>query len=111
MRESIGIVGAGLIGRAWAIVFARAGHQVRLTDVDMAALARSHTLIGERLKDLNDFGLITESPAQVLARITCTDSLAAAVEGAALVQENVARRCKPSARFSPASTRCARPTA
>ena len=89
MKESIGIVGAGLIGRAWAIVFARAGHPVILNDVDTAALARAHALIGERLKDLRDFGLINESPAQVLERITCTDSLAAAVKGAALVQENV----------------------
>ncbi|HEY8012719.1 MAG TPA: 3-hydroxyacyl-CoA dehydrogenase NAD-binding domain-containing protein, partial [Dongiaceae bacterium] len=28
----VAVVGAGLIGRAWAICFARAGHEVALTD-------------------------------------------------------------------------------
>ena len=36
---TIGIVGVGLIGRAWANVFARAGWDVRLWDPDAAALA------------------------------------------------------------------------
>ena len=30
--NTVAIVGSGLIGRAWAIVFARAGWNVRLTD-------------------------------------------------------------------------------
>ena len=30
--EQIAIIGAGLIGRAWAMVFARAGHSVRIWD-------------------------------------------------------------------------------
>jgi 3-hydroxyacyl-CoA dehydrogenase len=89
MKEKIAIVGAGLIGRAWAIVFARAGHPVALTDVDSAALQRTHALIGERLADLKEFGLIDEAPEQVLARITCVASLADALKDAALAQENV----------------------
>ena len=32
MTESVAIVGAGLIGRAWAMIFARAGWDVRLFD-------------------------------------------------------------------------------
>ena len=35
----VAVVGAGLIGRAWAIVFARAGHPVRLHDADAATMA------------------------------------------------------------------------
>ncbi|MBL8382340.1 MAG: 3-hydroxyacyl-CoA dehydrogenase [Burkholderiales bacterium] len=89
MNPKIAIVGAGLIGRAWAIVFARAGHPVAMTDIDADALARAHELIGARLADLREFGLIDEAPAQVLARITCERTLAAAVADAALVQENV----------------------
>jgi len=38
--QRFAIVGAGLIGRAWAIVFARAGHAVTLTD-SAAGAARS----------------------------------------------------------------------
>jgi 3-hydroxyacyl-CoA dehydrogenase len=89
MKQKIAIVGAGLIGRAWAMVFARAGHPVAMTDVDAGALERTHALIGERLADLKEFGLITEAPATVLSRITCEADLAATVAGAALVQENV----------------------
>jgi 3-hydroxyacyl-CoA dehydrogenase len=89
MKQKIAIVGAGLIGRAWAIVFARAGHPVAMTDVDAAALSRTHALIGERLGDLKEFGLIEEAPEKVLARITCETSLAATLKDAVLVQENV----------------------
>ena len=30
--EKIAVIGSGLIGRAWATVFARAGHDVKLYD-------------------------------------------------------------------------------
>lgn len=32
MSGHIGVVGAGLVGSGWAIVFARAGYQVRIFD-------------------------------------------------------------------------------
>ena len=89
MNERIGIVGAGLIGRAWAIVFARAGCQVRLHDADPQALATCQQLLLENLSDLAQHGLIDETPAEVLARITAVSTLAEAVDGAVLVQENV----------------------
>ena len=37
-EEKIGITGAGLIGRAWAMVFARAGHAVALYDANPDAM-------------------------------------------------------------------------
>ena len=37
MRK-VGLVGVGLIGRAWANVFARAGWQVRVWDADAPSL-------------------------------------------------------------------------
>ena len=39
-KDVIGTVGAGLIGRAWACVFARAGHPVQLWDPEPALRAR-----------------------------------------------------------------------
>ena len=36
----IAIIGSGLIGRAWAVVFAHAGHQVVMQDTDAACLDR-----------------------------------------------------------------------
>ena len=89
MNEKIAIVGAGLIGRAWAIVFARAGCAVRVFDADAQALAQCQRLLLENIGDLAGHGLITEAPATVLARITPVATLAEALEGAALVQENV----------------------
>jgi L-gulonate 3-dehydrogenase len=89
MNERIGIVGAGLIGRAWAIVFARAGCQVAIYDEAPQALAACQSLLHENLVDLAEHGLIDEKPDTVMARITPASTLAEALEGAALVQENV----------------------
>jgi 3-hydroxyacyl-CoA dehydrogenase len=87
--EKIAIVGAGLIGCAWATVFARAGHPVALYDISTAALASARDSIGATLDGLYKGGLITEQPETVLQRITTTTALAEALQGAALVQENV----------------------
>lgn len=88
-KQPIAIVGTGLIGRAWAIVFARAGHEVRLFDAQPAAIAPCLSFIQDRLIDLKDHGLLNDEPAQVMARIHAKDSLAQALDGVALVQENI----------------------
>lgn len=84
----IGIVGAGLIGRAWAIVFARSGFNVALWDGDAKALEASVGTIGERLEDLRQAGLI-DDPAAVLGRIVPRSTLRQTVADAAYVQENL----------------------
>lgn len=88
-RERVAVVGAGLVGRAWAIVFARAGHPVRLHDAQPEAALAALQFIEARLHDLQGFGLLAEAPAAVLARIVPEPSLEAAVAGVALVQENI----------------------
>lgn len=89
MDERIAIIGAGLIGRAWAIVFARAGCTVSIYDAAPDALSACNKLLQENISDLERHGLIAEPTAAVLARITPVATLAGALEGAALVQENV----------------------
>ena len=89
MNEHIAIVGAGLIGRAWAIVFARAGCTVAIYDAAPEALAGCEKLLRENIADLAGHGLIAEAPDLVLARIRPVATLAAALQGAVLVQENV----------------------
>ncbi len=89
MNERIAIVGAGLIGRAWAIVFARAGCAVAIYDASAEALAGCQKLLRENISDLAQHGLISETPEVVLARISTVTTLAAALDGAVLVQENV----------------------
>ncbi|WP_407528922.1 3-hydroxyacyl-CoA dehydrogenase [Methylobacterium oryzisoli] len=83
----VAIVGAGLIGRSWAVVFARAGFEVRLTDVQEAALMAAPGHIEEALRQLAAHGLVADVPT-ILARVRTTPSLAEAVAGADLVQEN-----------------------
>jgi L-gulonate 3-dehydrogenase len=90
--EKIGIIGAGLIGRAWAMVFARAGHPVKLWDSDAAAVPNALRLIEEAARELRGFGLITEDPRIVSARVSGTTTLAEAVNDADYVQENTAER-------------------
>jgi len=88
--EKIAIIGAGLIGRAWATVFARAGHPVVMWDNDPAAVPRALKLIENGLKELKSFGLIDEAPATVAARLSGAPTLADAVRDADYVQENTA---------------------
>jgi 3-hydroxyacyl-CoA dehydrogenase len=90
--EKIGIVGAGLIGRAWAMVFARAGHPVKMWDADPAAVPKALGLIGEALEQLKEFGLLAEAPATVRARVSAAATLQDCVKEADYVQENVAER-------------------
>ena len=84
----IAIVGAGLIGRAWAISFARGGSTVALWDVDANAPAAALTTIGEMLPELKSHGLLDDEPGAVLARIHAVETLEAALDGAEHVQEN-----------------------
>ena len=46
--ETAAVIGAGLIGRAWAMVFARAGWRVRLHDRDAAQLGAARRLSSRR---------------------------------------------------------------
>jgi len=87
--EPVAVVGSGLIGRAWAIAFARAGHKVRLFDQAAGAAAASVAYIESVLDDLAGNDLLRgATPAAVLARITIADRLADAVAGVIHVQEN-----------------------
>ena len=84
---TIGVVGVGLIGRAWANVFARAGWDVRLWDPDAAALRNAPALIEASLRDVARHGLATD-PAAAARRLTVAASLDDAVKGAEFVQES-----------------------
>lgn len=86
-QGKIGIIGAGSIGIAFAIVFARAGRQVSLYDPDAA---RRSLVIGEiagRLRELHTFDLLDEDAESILARVRVETSLEAAAADAALVEE------------------------
>lgn len=90
--EKVAIIGAGLIGRAWAMVFARAGHTVKLYDNTPGATDKAIGLIREGLEELQQFGLIRESPDTVMKRVSGAAALAEAVRDADYVQENTSER-------------------
>ncbi|MBU8539875.1 3-hydroxyacyl-CoA dehydrogenase [Falsiroseomonas tokyonensis] len=85
--RKVAIVGAGLIGRAWAMIFARAGWQAALHDPSPAALQAAPGLCAQGLAELARHGLCAD-PAAAAARISLAPSLAAALAGAEFVQEN-----------------------
>ncbi|CAB3748878.1 3-hydroxyacyl-CoA dehydrogenase [Paraburkholderia humisilvae] len=87
--EKIAIIGAGLIGCAWASVFARAGHTVTLYDIDAKAVASARDTVKAGLVKQHAIGLISEAPDAVIARVSATASLEDALQGADFVQENV----------------------
>ena len=83
----VGLVGVGLIGRAWANVFSRAGWDVRLWDPVPAALVSAPALIAQALEDVARHGL-AKDPASAARRIEPAGSLEAAVQDAQLVIES-----------------------
>jgi 3-hydroxyacyl-CoA dehydrogenase len=84
---SVAVVGAGSIGVAWAVVFARAGHPVALHDTDPGRLEAAPEELRRRLGDLAGAGLLGEDPETVLARVCARDDLSEALVSAAHVQE------------------------
>src|SRR5687768_13975310 len=85
----VAIVGAGLIGRAWAITFARGGHEVRVYDAVAGAAGEAVRFAADALPALEAEGLLDgQTSAEVARRLTAVDSLAAALAGAAHIQEN-----------------------
>ncbi|MGW5691184.1 3-hydroxyacyl-CoA dehydrogenase [Streptomyces asiaticus] len=84
--EPVTVAGAGSIGVAFAIVFARAGHTVRVWDPFPDALERADGELSDRVNQLSGHGLV-DNPSAVSARVTFTRDLAEAVAGVALVQE------------------------
>ncbi|HEX8665398.1 MAG TPA: 3-hydroxyacyl-CoA dehydrogenase [Beijerinckiaceae bacterium] len=95
---TVAIVGSGLIGRSWAIVFARGGWDVRLSDPSPEALANAPRLIREGLDELAAYNIV-DDPAAVAARVSVAGSLAEAVKGVDLVQENGPERVEDKRRI------------
>ena len=88
--SKIACIGAGVVGRAWAVVFARAGHQVTLFDAGDGVVENTALpAIAKTLSQLKDAGQLKEDPAVVLEQIAPALSLEEAVDGVEYVQESV----------------------
>jgi len=88
MESSAAMVGAGLVGRSWAMVFARAGWTVKVFDRDPGQLALAQRRVATDLSGQASFGLIADAAATA-ARITWCDQLHDAIKGVEWVQESL----------------------
>ena len=89
--RTVAIIGAGLIGQGWAIVFARRGWNVRLYDVRTETLGGARELIVQQLAELQRYDLLDDVQAAA-DRVSIVHTLRAALAGADYVQENSPER-------------------
>ena len=85
----VAIIGTGFIGRAWAISFARAGHDVALWDQAPDAPTQARDYIAGLLPDLAANDLLNgHSQDAVLRRLRVTTDIDDALDGVVHIQEN-----------------------
>jgi L-gulonate 3-dehydrogenase len=79
---------SGLIGRSWAMLFAAAGYQVYMYDVDRKRVDDAIADIGNQLKNLEKAGLLRGqlTVEEQHARVHAVDSLADCLSSAFYVQ-------------------------
>ncbi|MFZ7091252.1 3-hydroxyacyl-CoA dehydrogenase [Primorskyibacter sp. 2E233] len=87
MTETVAIIGAGLIGRAWSALFARAGYEVQVWDADPNVLDRFKGDMATLCDTMQAEGLLEDGDA-ALSRIRTCPTLEEAVSGVIFVQEN-----------------------
>src|SRR5258707_1728752 len=85
----VAMVGAGLIGRSWAIVFAGGGWDVALYDAAPGVAEKALGLVADELNQLAEQGLVRD-PGAAAARVRAAGDLADALDGVSFVQESVA---------------------
>ena len=87
--SKIAVIGAGFVGRAWAISFARAGHEVALWDQDSGAPERALAYVETVLPDLEANDLLNgEAANAIVSRMRIASMLEDALEDVVHVQEN-----------------------
>ena len=84
----ISIIGCGLIGQAWAVVFLRSGFRVKIFDEDANAAVRAKSNIQQKLKELASFGLIARDfISKMKLDLTVHDDIEAGLEDRCYIQE------------------------
>eukprot|EP01137_Pigoraptor_chileana_P016783 Opistho-2@6120 len=88
--KKVAIVGSGLIGRCWAMLFARANFYPVLFDIEPKQLEAASESVLAQLKGLESGGLLRGQRAEdVFARVSTTSNLRDALTGAIYLQECV----------------------
>jgi len=95
------ILGSGLIGRSWAMVFARGGHDVVLWDQDPAQVEKAKGHIARTLPEMQAAGLVEDAEG-AFRRISGAAELAQALAEVDFIQENIVERAAEVERLAPA---------
>jgi len=70
------IIGSGLIGRCWSVIFARAKYDVFLFDTISSMLPAAVADVGAQLEQFNRYNLLfNQTPADILKRIQTIDTV------------------------------------
>ncbi|PAY05270.1 3-hydroxyacyl-CoA dehydrogenase [Bradyrhizobium sp. UFLA03-84] len=89
----IALIGAGVVGSSWTLVFARAGFEVAIYDADPASAARVPDVVRTALVGLETQGLVPPGSAETIAaRVRPAKSIEDALTGVDYVQESVPER-------------------
>jgi len=89
MQQKVAIIGCGLVGRSWSIVFARAGYLVNLFDTVQKQLEDAQPYLKQVAEDLHKVGLLRHcrNPQDLLDNIKYVTNLKEALDGVIWVQE------------------------
>jgi len=89
--ETVVIVGTGLVGKSWAMLFAAGGHEVRLFDAFPQALAAAPKQIEDMFRDLASKGFLNTDKVSLEKQIELIKpypTLKEALVGATYIQES-----------------------
>ncbi|XP_066562582.1 lambda-crystallin homolog [Amia ocellicauda] len=89
--KTIAVIGSGLIGRSWAMVFVSGGYRVKIYDNKPGHASKAIEDISEQLKELKQANMLrgSLSAEDQLALISSHEDLKGTVEGAFFIQECV----------------------
>ena len=89
-KQHVAIIGSGLIGKAWAMVFSRAGHHVKMYDLVLESVPVALAALAKELEVQEKAGLLRGTTAAAAASLVSgVTSMAELLKGATYVQECV----------------------
>ncbi|KAH9524974.1 Crystallin, lambda 1 [Bulinus truncatus] len=90
-KMKIAVIGSGLIGQSWAMIFASAGHNVKLYDIYSEQVSKALETIAANLKNYETQSCLRGSltAEQQISLISGCTNLQKCLEGASYVQECV----------------------
>merc|ERR1711953_171264 len=91
VKEKVGIVGSGLVGKSWAMIFASAGHRVTIYDIKEEAVQNALVDIESQLVALEKSQLLrgSLSPKEQKCLISGTASLEECIKDAFFIQSAI----------------------